>query len=96
MASGGLFVVQVLGLLRCVYLVPALAPAHAFRASHQYLGVGVGEHLGDLLAHPDRRRDRHRLSRVSRRKRGTRLGARRRSSARALDRVVGVARRAWH
>jgi hypothetical protein len=56
--------VQVLGLLRWVYLVPALARAHAdpdasdatrdavavtFRAFHQYLGVGVGEHLGYLL-----------------------------------------------
>ena len=56
--------VQMLGLLRWVYLVPALArehvdpdssPAHreatvvVFRAFHQYLGVGVGEHLGYLL-----------------------------------------------
>lgn len=56
--------VQVLGLLRWVYLVPHLARAHAdpqataayrdataaiFRAFHQYLGVGVGEHLGYLL-----------------------------------------------
>jgi len=56
--------VQVLGLLRWVYLVPALARAHAdsdasaatrdavavtFRAFHQYLGVGLGEHLGYLL-----------------------------------------------
>ena len=56
--------VQVLGLLRWVYLVPALARAHddpdasdatrdavavAFRAFHQYLGAGVGEHLGYLL-----------------------------------------------
>ncbi len=56
--------VQVLGLLRWVYLVPALARAHGdpeasdatrdalavvFRAFHQYLGVGVGEHLGYLL-----------------------------------------------
>jgi uncharacterized protein DUF4386 len=56
--------VQVLGLLRWVYLVPALARAHAdpqstpvqretsaaiFRAFHQYVGVGVGEHLGYLL-----------------------------------------------
>ncbi len=56
--------VQMLGLLRWVYLVPSLARAHAdpqaspaqrevaaaiFRASHQYLGVGVGEHLGYLL-----------------------------------------------
>jgi hypothetical protein len=56
--------VQMLGLLRWVYLVPALARAHAdptltpeqrevhaavFRALHQYLGVGVGEHLGYLL-----------------------------------------------
>jgi len=55
---------QVLGLLRWVYLVPALARIHAdleaseatraaavvtFRAFHQYLGVGVGEHLGSLL-----------------------------------------------
>jgi hypothetical protein len=53
-----------LGLLRWVYLVPALARAHAdpsldpgerraneavFRAMHQYLGVGVGEHLGYLF-----------------------------------------------
>lgn len=56
--------VQVLGLLRWVYLVPALAriyddpdaseatraaTAVAFRAFHQYFGVGVGEHLGYLL-----------------------------------------------
>ena len=56
--------VQVLGLLWWVYLVPALARAHGdaeasdstrdavavtFRAFHQYLGVGVGEHLGYLL-----------------------------------------------
>jgi uncharacterized protein DUF4386 len=57
-------VVQVLGLIRWVYLVPLLARAHAdddldpmqreanaavFRASHRYLGVGLGEHLGYLL-----------------------------------------------
>src|SRR5688500_9687547 len=56
--------VQMLGLLRWVYLVPTLARAHAdptlsseqreahatvFRALHQYLGVGVGEHLGYLF-----------------------------------------------
>jgi hypothetical protein len=56
--------VQTLGLLRWVYVVPPLARAHAdpaldpaqraanaalFRALHQYLGVGVGEHLGSLL-----------------------------------------------
>jgi hypothetical protein len=56
--------VQMLGLLRWVYLVPALARAYAdpalnadqrevqaavFRALHQYLGVGVGEHLGYLF-----------------------------------------------
>lgn len=56
--------VQVLGLLRWVYLVPWLARtdgepetsdatrealAVVFRAFHQYLGVGVGEHLGYLL-----------------------------------------------
>jgi uncharacterized protein DUF4386 len=56
--------VQVLGLLRWVYLVPTLARTHGdpaagestraaatvtFRAFHQYLGVGVGEHLGYLL-----------------------------------------------
>ncbi len=56
--------VQMLGLLRWVYVVPALArgyadpslpqdqrEAHAvvFRALHQYLGVGVGEHLGYLF-----------------------------------------------
>src|SRR4029079_14006364 len=56
--------VQVLGLLRWVYLVPMLARAHesndadaatrvavavTFRAFHQYLGVGVREHLGYLL-----------------------------------------------
>jgi hypothetical protein len=56
--------VQMLGLLRWVYLVPSLARSHAdpqatpaqreataavFRAFHQYLGVGVGEHLGYLL-----------------------------------------------
>jgi hypothetical protein len=56
--------VQMLGLLRWVYLVPSLARAHVdsqsspadreatvaiFRAFHQYLGVGVGEHLGYLL-----------------------------------------------
>jgi hypothetical protein len=57
-------VVEVLGLLRWVYLVPHLARAHAdphateaqrdattavFRAFHHYLGVGLGEHLGYLL-----------------------------------------------
>ena len=56
--------VQILGLLRWVYLVPPLAHTYAdpsvgdgertavivtFRAFHQYLGVGVGEHLGYLL-----------------------------------------------
>jgi hypothetical protein len=56
--------VQILGLLRWVYVVPALARAHAdpslkpeqrevhaavFRALHQYLGIGVGEHLGYLF-----------------------------------------------
>jgi hypothetical protein len=56
--------VQMLGLLRWVYLVPSLARMNAdpavhagqreanvavFRAMHQYLGVGVGEHLGYLL-----------------------------------------------
>jgi hypothetical protein len=56
--------VQVLGLLRWVYLVPDLARTYGeagtsdatraavavtFRAFHQYLGVGVGEHLGYLL-----------------------------------------------
>ena len=56
--------VQMLGLLRWVYLVPALARAHAdltlspeqrdaysavFGALHQYLGVGIGEHLGYLF-----------------------------------------------
>src|SRR6185437_10420006 len=56
--------VQMLGLLRWVYLVPALARAYAdpalepeqrdvqvavSRALHQYLGVGVGEHLGYLF-----------------------------------------------
>lgn len=55
---------QMLGLLRWVYVVPALARAYAnpalrpeqrevhaavFRALHQYLGVGVGEHLGYLF-----------------------------------------------
>jgi hypothetical protein len=56
--------VQMLGLLRWVYAVPMLARAYLdprasseqreanaalFRAMHQYLGVGVGEHLGYLL-----------------------------------------------
>ena len=56
--------VQMLGLLRWVYLVPSLARTIAdpglersereatvalFRAMHRYLGVGVGEHLGYLL-----------------------------------------------
>jgi len=56
--------VQMLGLLRWVYVVPALARAYAdptltpeqrevhaavFGALHQYLGVGVGEHLGYLF-----------------------------------------------
>jgi Domain of unknown function (DUF4386) len=56
--------VQMLGLLRWVYLVPALARSYAdpsldleqrevqvavFRSLHQYLGVGVGEHLGYLF-----------------------------------------------
>jgi Domain of unknown function (DUF4386) len=55
---------QMLGLLRWVYVVPGLARAYmdpsagteqqevtvaVFRALHQYLGVGVGEHLGYLL-----------------------------------------------
>jgi hypothetical protein len=57
-------VIQMLGLLRWVFLVPSLARVYAdpsvppeeraailvtFRAFHQYLGVGVGEHLGYLL-----------------------------------------------
>jgi uncharacterized protein DUF4386 len=56
--------VQMLGLLRWVYLVPSLARTNVdpglengqreanlavFRALHQYLGVGVGEHLGYLF-----------------------------------------------
>ena len=56
--------VQVLGLIRWVYLVPALARlndaddatetsreavAITFRAFHHYLGVGLGEHLGYAL-----------------------------------------------
>ena len=56
--------VQMLGLLRWVYLVPSLARMNAdpaleraqreaniavFRAMHQYLGVGIGEHLGYLF-----------------------------------------------
>ena len=56
--------VQMLGLLRWVYLVPSIARTYAdptleagqreasfavFRAMHQYLGVGVGEHLGYLF-----------------------------------------------
>jgi len=56
--------VQMLGLLRWMYVVPALARAYSdptlgpeqreahaavFRALHQYLGVGVGEHLGYLF-----------------------------------------------
>jgi len=56
--------VQMLGLLRWVYLVPSLARMDAdpglesgqreatltvFRAMNQYLGVGVGEHLGYLF-----------------------------------------------
>lgn len=56
--------VQLLGLLRWVYLVPSLARMNAdpaldqgqrvanvavFSAMHRYLGVGVGEHLGYLL-----------------------------------------------
>jgi hypothetical protein len=56
--------VQMLGLLRWVYAVPPLARAFTdpsaspgqreittsiFRVLHQYLGVGVGEHLGYLL-----------------------------------------------
>jgi hypothetical protein len=56
--------VQMLGLLRWVYLVPSLARPNVdpglesgqreaniavFRAMHQYLGVGVGEHLGYLF-----------------------------------------------
>ena len=56
--------VQMLGLLRWVYLVPSLARTDAdpmleggqreanvaiFRAMHQFLGVGVGEHLGYLF-----------------------------------------------
>jgi Domain of unknown function (DUF4386) len=55
---------QMLGLLRWVYVVPALARAYAdptlgpeqrevhaavFRALHLYLGVGLGEHLGYLF-----------------------------------------------
>jgi Domain of unknown function (DUF4386) len=56
--------VQMLGLLRWVYLVPSLARLNAdpalgsgqreaniavFSAVHRYLGVGVGEHLGYLF-----------------------------------------------
>lgn len=56
--------VQMLGLLRWVYLVPSLARTNTdpelergqreanlavFRAMHRYLGVGVGEHLGYLF-----------------------------------------------
>ncbi len=56
--------VQMLGLLRWVYLVPSLARTQAdaslgnaereaslavFRAMHQYLGVGIGEHMGYLF-----------------------------------------------
>jgi hypothetical protein len=56
--------VQMLGLLRWVYVVPLLARAYTdptlgpeqreveaavFRALHHYLGVGVGEHLGYLF-----------------------------------------------
>lgn len=56
--------VQMLGLLRWVYLVPSLGRTNAdpaledgqreayvavFRAMHQFLGVGVGEHLGYLF-----------------------------------------------
>jgi hypothetical protein len=56
--------VQMLGLLRWVYAVPPLARAYTdpsagaeqrdvsvsiFRVLHQYLGVGVGEHLGYLF-----------------------------------------------
>jgi len=56
--------VQMLGLLRWVYVVPTLARAYAdptlgpeqremqtvvFRVLHQYLGVGLGEHLGYLF-----------------------------------------------
>ncbi|MEX0755028.1 MAG: DUF4386 domain-containing protein [Actinomycetota bacterium] len=56
--------VQMLGLVRWVFLVPAIARMNVdpavdsgqreatiavFRAMHQYLGVGVGEHLGYLL-----------------------------------------------
>ena len=56
--------VQMLGLLRWVYLVPSLARSYfdpeasqsqrdadtaVFRAFHQLLGVGVGEHLGYLF-----------------------------------------------
>ena len=56
--------VQILGLLRWVYLVPSLARVNAdpalgsgqreanvavFSAMHRYLGVGVGEHLGYLF-----------------------------------------------
>jgi hypothetical protein len=56
--------VQMLGLLRWVYLVPSLARMHAdpalesgqraanvavFSAMHRYLGVGIGEHLGYLF-----------------------------------------------
>ena len=56
--------VQMLGLVRWVYVVPSLARSYAdptlgpeqraadavvFRALHQYLGVGVGEHLGYLF-----------------------------------------------
>ncbi|HEX5937894.1 MAG TPA: DUF4386 domain-containing protein [Actinomycetota bacterium] len=56
--------VQMLGLLRWVYLVPSLARVNAdptvrsgqrdatiavFAAMHRYLGLGMGEHLGYLL-----------------------------------------------
>jgi hypothetical protein len=57
-------IVQVIGLLRWVYLVPYLARVHAdtaanpstreavgivFQSLHRFLGVGVGEHLGYLF-----------------------------------------------
>ena len=56
--------VQVIGLFRWVFLVPALAATYAgvgtdpatraaavvvFEAAHQYLGVAVGEHMGYLF-----------------------------------------------
>lgn len=89
--------VQILGLLRWVYVVPALARAHAdqtlapeqreahaavFRALHQYLGIGVGLAAGSAeFLGPTEERG---------------LGSRRSRDPTPLHRMVKVAARDGH